>query len=311
MDPQRRKIPLLKKALARSRRRSESETPPPPSPPSLKQPWRKVCWGNTDSDLKYLKSYRPESVEVQHLRILLHGPVGAGKSSFINSVNNILQGRMSTPALVNAKNAERSFTKKYETHQFRKESGTFHHFVFNDTMGLEDESGSGVLPEDIVLAMNGHMMENYKFNPVSALSKRDPGFRSFVTMEDKTHVLVIVFSANAPVFSESIVSKMNDIREMASDLGIPQLAVLTHIDDTCEEIERDVKNVYKSKTLLQKMKDFSAAVGIPMNCIFPVKNYSSEISLDADINALILSALRQMIHFGEDFINTKSSEVLV
>lgn len=56
------------------------------------------------------------------------------------------------------------------------------------------------------------------------------------------------------------------------------------------------------------MKDFSTAVGIPMNCIFPVKNYSSEISSDDDMNALILSALRQMIDFGDDFLDTMYDE---
>lgn len=40
-----------------------------------------------------------------------------------------------------------------------------------------------------------------------------------------------------------------------------------------------------------------------MNCIFPVKNYSNEINIDDDIDSLILSALRLMINFGDDFID--------
>ena len=51
------------------------------------------------------------------------------------------------------------------------------------------------------------------------------------------------------------------------------------------------------------MKAFSAAVGIPMNCIFPVKNYSEEINIKDDVDSLILSALRCMIDFGDDFID--------
>lgn len=51
------------------------------------------------------------------------------------------------------------------------------------------------------------------------------------------------------------------------------------------------------------MKDFSSAVGIPMNCIFPVKNYSDEIEMKDDVDILILSALRKMIDFGDDFID--------
>ncbi len=51
------------------------------------------------------------------------------------------------------------------------------------------------------------------------------------------------------------------------------------------------------------MEDFSSAVGIPMNCIFPVKNYSDEIEVNHDVDILILSALKHMINFGNDFID--------
>ncbi|MEQ2272238.1 hypothetical protein XENORESO_017202 [Xenotaenia resolanae] len=108
-------------------------------------------------------------------------------------------------------------------------------------------------------------------------------------------------SANAQI-TPSILEKMKSVRETASELGIPQMAMMTHIDDACGEIEKDLKTVYKSKYLRKKMKDFSAAVGIPINCIFPVKSYSEEIDLKDDVDFLILSALKKMVDFGDDFI---------
>ncbi|KAM8748583.1 interferon-induced protein 44-like [Acanthopagrus schlegelii] len=280
-----------------------AQKPLPPSP-TLREPWRDVCWGNKEEDLQYVKEYEPESKDIKHLRILLYGPVGAGKSSFINSVSNVLLGRMSIPAAASAKGSEKSFTKKYETYKIRKENPkTFHPFVFNDIMGLEEDSYCGVHLGDIKLAMKGHVRENHKFNPVSPLSSGDPGYNPEPSADDKVHVLVCVLSANSAEIKESVLQKMADIREEASDLGIPQMAIMTNIDEACGETEKNLRNVYKSKHVKKKMKDFSATVGIPMNCIFPIKNYSKEIDINDDVDSLILSALRCMIDFGDDFIN--------
>ncbi|XP_039674317.1 uncharacterized protein LOC120570143 isoform X2 [Perca fluviatilis] len=216
---------------------------------------------------------------------------------------------MTIPALTSATTSDQSFTKKYETHKIKKEgrgkSKTYYPFVFNDIMGLE--KGDGVRVDDIILALKGHVKDGYKFNPVSPLSDEDPGYNPRPSPEDKVHVLVWVLSANATKITESVLKKMKEIREAASDLGIPQMAIVTHIDAACPETEKDLKNVYKSQYLKKKVYDISASVGIPVNCIFPVKNYSDDIDIDDDVNTLILSALRKIIDFGDDFIDCGST----
>ncbi|XP_037831952.1 interferon-induced protein 44 isoform X2 [Kryptolebias marmoratus] len=285
-------------------------SPPPaedetPESPLLDQPWRVLRWGDRQTELQYVQDYRPAKEGIGYLRVLLYGPVGAGKSSFIDSVSNVIRGRMTIPALASSTTSDKSFTKKYETHKFSKGRGsskTFYPLVFNDIMGLEDGTNCGVHADDIKLALKGHIVEGHKFNPVSPVSEGDPGYNSDPSGDDKVHVLVCVISANSAQIKPSVLQKMSSIREIASELGIPQMAILTNIDGACAETETDLRKVYRSKHLRKKMKDFSAAVGIPMNCVFPVKNYSEEIDLKNDVDILILSALRKMIDFGDDFI---------
>uniref|UniRef100_A0A667Z6E5 Interferon-induced protein 44-like n=1 Tax=Myripristis murdjan TaxID=586833 RepID=A0A667Z6E5_9TELE len=156
----------------------------------------------------------------------------------------------------------------------------------------------------IQLSLLNSIYIHFQFNPVSPLSEGDPGYNSCPTLDDKVHILVCVIPADRlSVLSEEVKQKIRDIREAASDLGIPQLALFTKIDQACSVTESDIKNVYKSKYLKKQMEDFSADVGVPMNCIFPVKNYHSEIHMNDDIDSLILSALRQMVDFGDDFVN--------
>ncbi|TDH00804.1 hypothetical protein EPR50_G00192450 [Perca flavescens] len=165
-------------------------------------------------------------------------------------------------------------------------------------MGLECNTNRRrkVYVKDIKRVMKGRVREEYTFNPESKISKEDRYYTRAPTANDKVHILLCVVDASTvSQMSPKAIETLQDIREDASDLNIPQVAILTKIDLICPEIKKDVKNVYRSKILKKKMEEFSAAVGYPMNCIFPVKNYHEETNFNSDIDSLILSSLRDII----------------
>uniref|UniRef100_A0A3B3XLX1 Uncharacterized protein n=1 Tax=Poecilia mexicana TaxID=48701 RepID=A0A3B3XLX1_9TELE len=98
---------------------------------------------------------------------------------------------------------------------------------------------------------------------------------------------------------------------LLSSAGIPHVAILSKIDEACPEIREDIKNVCHSRTLQQKIQLLSKLVGIPENCIFPIKNYHCEKKLNHETDALILNTLRSLIEIGEEYLsNGKRSNVL-
>uniref|UniRef100_A0A672FNP0 G domain-containing protein n=1 Tax=Salarias fasciatus TaxID=181472 RepID=A0A672FNP0_SALFA len=255
----------------------------------LSKPWRTFLYD--------VKLYKPRMKSVKHVRILLHGPVGAGKSTFINSVNSLFQRRITCGAMSDG----------YTTYKIEKSMKESYNFVFNDTKGLEEPTNSGIDVEDIKCVLKGHVRDGYKFNSENPISEDDDFYNANPILNDKVHVVVFVIPADKiSLISETMRTKMRNIRLAASEEGerIPQLIVLTKVDEYCPKVKEDITHVYRSRSLKEQVSFSSQLLGLPPNCIFLVKNYHTEMAPNDNMNALILFALRQMINLGEDYLNT-------
>ncbi|KAJ8361691.1 hypothetical protein AAFF_G00430930 [Aldrovandia affinis] len=265
-------------------------------------PWREMSWSEREDTLEELRTFTSGNPNVGRLRILLNGPVGAGKSSFINSINNIFQGRPTIFAEADATGGK-SFTKKYKTCFIENTDmpGSTYSFAFNDVMGLEGDHG--VCTSDIINAMKGHIKEGYKFNPSSPLSQDDSYWYVSPSLEDQAHCLVTVVEANKiAIMNDDTARKLREIRLAANDLDIPHVVVVTKVDEFCPLVKEDLKRVYKCKLLKEKMEQLSSKVGIPMNRILSVKDYHEENILQDNVDELLLNALSQIVDYANEYV---------
>ncbi|KAK3520359.1 hypothetical protein QTP70_023838 [Hemibagrus guttatus] len=257
---------------------------------------------SSNSELKEsLRNFTLSNPNIRHLRILLHGPVGAGKSTFINSLSSVFQQRI-TAKVKAASSASTSCTKTYKGYEIKcLPTGTLPVTIF-DFMGLED-TAQNVHPDDFKNALRGHLPDGYKFNHEKPLSSNDPRYIRNPSVGEKTHCLVCVVSANSiSRMSNATIDQMKLVLEEASELGIPGAVIMTMSDLVCPAVTYDLKYVYTSKTIKTKMEECSNKLQIPMTCIFPVKNYHDEIKTNDDTDILLLLALKQIAHFANDYV---------
>ncbi|XP_042562067.1 interferon-induced protein 44-like [Clupea harengus] len=245
--------------------------------------WRKIDHQRNDKVKTAQREFTPSNPEAQRLRFLLHGPVGAGKSSIANSVNTVFQGRTTVNAHA-APSTGKSETTTYNMYEVKDEQGRKLSFVFNDIMGLEGTETGGVLTADIISALKGHIKDGYEFNPSSSLSA-GLYYNNNPTLDDKVHCLVSVIPADKILLleeSHGLIKKMREVRDVAKNLDIPHVVLMTHVD-SCPLVKEDLDKIYFSK----KIK---------------IANYHEENRVDEKVDCVILDALDNIVNFANDYV---------
>ncbi|XP_053532196.1 interferon-induced protein 44-like [Ictalurus punctatus] len=199
------------------------------------------------------------------------------------------------------------FFLQYKTHHIKGKDGSRLPFVFNDVMGLESANGQGAHVQDIITALKGFLEEGYKFNPVTPASENDSNYNKNPKTSDKPFCLVNIIPANrVSLMYQKLIKKMKEIREVASEYNLPQVIILTKVDEVCPLVKDDLRKVYTSKKIKEKMQECSNLLGIPLSNIFPVKNYHEEVDTNDDVDVLILKALDQIVNLANDALEDQN-----
>ncbi|XP_072542843.1 interferon-induced protein 44-like [Salminus brasiliensis] len=257
-----------------------------------------------DPIISALKSFKISSGDVKELRFLLHGPVGAGKSSIINTIKTIFEGHQYINCLTGSALTGESLTTKFEKFNVGDVP-----FTFYDVMGLEKGGSKGVHPDDIISALKGHVPNNYEFKACAPIDKDNRHYILDPTLNDKIHCLVSVIPADTiSRMDDEVIQKMRNIRVAASELRIPQVVFLTTVDQSCPMTKKDMTKLYQSRKIKQKVDECRNKLGVAPNCIFPVKNYHEETKPNEQLNCLMLEAFTQIVHSADDFVKRNSSQ---
>ncbi|KAI5609841.1 interferon-induced protein 44-like [Silurus asotus] len=208
--------------------------------------WNKILRSREEL-MEKVESYKPAGGAVSQARVLFLGPVGAGKSSFISSVQSIFSGRVLNRAMVGSSSA--SFTKKLQSFQIRRsgEIPLTTSLVLCDIMGIGEGLSPGLSLYDALCVIKGHVIEGHQFSGEEPVRSDKTEFIKEPSLKDKIHCVVFVVDASKiNSYAKGLSSTFQQLREKISSLGVHQVALLTHVDEVCTETSRDISQVYRS-----------------------------------------------------------------
>ncbi|XP_060797190.1 interferon-induced protein 44 isoform X2 [Neoarius graeffei] len=274
-----------------------------PASPQLETPWRSVNWTSKSREelMEKVESYRPACTAVSEARVLLLGPVGAGKSSFISSVQSVFSGRVLNRAMVGSSTST-SFTKKLQSFPIRRSGARSDptSLVLCDIMGIGEGDSTGLSLYDALCVIKGHVMEGHQFSAEEPVRSDTTGFTKKPSFKDKIHCVVFVVDASKiNTYPKGLSTMFQKLRDNISSLGVHQVALLTHVDEVCTETSRDVSKVYRSHQIQQLMVKTGALLGMATSYIIPVRNYSSQLELDDNTDILLLSAVDHILQYAD------------
>ncbi|XP_051022009.1 interferon-induced protein 44 [Acomys russatus] len=250
--------------------------------------------------LEDLSTYKPYGDLVHQTRILLLGPIGAGKSSFVNSVRSVFRGRTMHQALVGCE--INGTSDKYRTYSIMSKnvSGSLP-FLLCDSLGLSQ--GAGLHIDDIRCILNGHTPDRYQFDPMKPITSNHPNYIHDPSLKDKIHCVVFVFDVNSvEQLSHGLVAKIKEIRKELMKCGILHLALLTHVDSLELITKGDLIDIYNCNPVKLKLEAVQRAFGFEFSDILVVSNYISEWELDPVKDILILRALKEILYTANEFL---------
>eukprot|EP00743_Colponemidia_sp_Colp-15_P006749 GILK01007277.1.p1 GENE.GILK01007277.1~~GILK01007277.1.p1 ORF type:complete len:541 (-),score=68.60 GILK01007277.1:229-1851(-) len=227
---------------------------------------------------------------VTDINVLMFGGVGAGKSSFINSMCSLFEGEIIQPARAEALTT--SVTRRLMSYQV--EVGRTLNFW--DSMGWDDSS---YMKGELNYILDGNLKEGTNLNDV--ITDRHPGFRHNPPWTKRMHT-VLFFVPGDMVSDQEYMSRLVNFKEYATTRELVPLVVLTKVDMLDPMVEEELATVFRSNMVKDAVDHISSKTGINKTQIMCLKNYSSEYVTSTVIDILLLEVIKRILINVKDFL---------
>ncbi|KAL0033092.1 hypothetical protein WJX79_002778 [Trebouxia sp. C0005] len=280
-----------------------------PAAGDLEAAWQKsVSWSPEDGKRLQDKvlSFDPRAkrLPVDNINILLCGGVGAGKSSFVSTIDSLCEGRISR--LAPHGTGTGSLTRSLRKYTFTDpETDQLVHWKLWDSMGW---GVNDYKQGELNYILDGNLPDGCDLDrPISA---QTPGFKAQPSLGDRVHCVILVVPCDSAT-DECYMKRLGEMRQFARARDLMPLVLLTKIDSYDPDvIGEDLTKTFHSARLLHLMEEVADISGVGgRKDVLPIKNFCDESEPTAEAGILVFRALQEALYAAIDHLR-RSPEMI-
>lgn len=281
----------------------------------LKQPWREYpedIYLHDSEKLKITKDRLLEKIlddsppePCKAINIMVMGNIGAGKSSFINTLFTVFRnnGQISTIASPHGINVSSTTKRFHEVTLMTFRNGK--KLRIYDCRGVHpSEWAAEEYKNDLINAIDGRIRKDYEFKKEYGISEDSVFVNPNPSISDRMHCVLYVTVPNQIQDDWKILAP---VREHVDKKDIPLRLILTKVDqlNLCG-FDGDLKGIFRSRQVKLKVESAKKNFGIQDCQILPIANYVNGMEQNTTQDVLALLTIDNILQEAIAYIKNET-----
>ncbi|XP_062566156.1 uncharacterized protein LOC134228513 [Saccostrea cucullata] len=246
--------------------------------------------------------------ECKFVNILLVGPTGAGKSSFVNTSATALEqkGRLIHVANTRTSAAE-SATKKLSPEILKIKGDSNLTVRMFDCRGLSLADQETIGKNEMELIIEGHIKQYSSITDGGSMTETEDVYIKNPKIKDEMHCIVYVVNASRDeeFLNDDIKKEIKGLLDKQTPTNKPQFILLTNMDKVVPK--KDVENLFRYRCVRRACNNASKITQITPGYILPTANYTQPGPTNV-MDALCLLNLFRIVSSAHDYVNRRIIE---